>query len=830
MKRLLKLNTTSVLLLCLLFSISLKSQTYDVKPPKWKSLDQISKSLKTTQLELKESVYLPSGRIKKISSISVLSVTSNVITAIMCSDDSKWFKVEIEIGDTEEINRFEILREGILVDKLNNEIGGVEGTAIYDGYFYVSLDNDIKNKQQNYIFKYDLDDLDKIKSSWKFEEKIKLVDEKYFPTADAYKNAGLEALAVTDDGKLFTIYEKGSTNKRLAWLKNIYQREQATIELKYMAQYPEIKGAATLSNGNIVILEKEFDKYVKKNKEVKKTRFSIHELDRKTLNKDTYLITKKLLETKFSQDDFDNFEGITSFVMNEKEYLLIISDDNGDSSQNTLLFLFKRINPNDGKTKPKVPRVGVVEPEKEKVVDPTLIPYPQFSGNRSSFNTYADKKNRQIIYDTKLGASLTRIDENGNTQKAHGIPRHANVSVAISPLTLRGILKEEVKYFTVSIEGKDHLFKNSVQDLYELTSPPSGDVGTSTGDSHEPELEKSVDKALSMLDIRGTDDELKEALEGVEANLPQDKKSSFISAKDAFLNGAKNSLTKDNLREELKKIKNNGFAQGTVRTQSNLENYLNNVLRSWDKGDQYVQYSEIERLKAYRDTLRKAIHEWQISGNRLSLKETEAFNKVMNWLPQEIYLTTFSSIAPDKDEIEIKIKTFGEAGAATNEFKIAKRKVSTGLAVNIGTSLFLTGFRSSDAYLNDSFPINDTVIERRVMIPTNDQLSVGIGANAELSFRTPSIVRPMISLGFFVPLNEKVKPLVAIGGGVTVGTQKVKISASFGAAFGTMNVIKEEYLNKNVSSTIQLSEVTETVWNHSWQMAIGISYNIVGTN
>lgn len=823
MKQLSLLIALWVFLLCCLFSPSVKSQTSSkVAIPKWKTLNELSQSLISPHFQLKEAVRVSSPKIKKISSIAVLGISSNVLTAIICSDDSKWLKVEIEIDTAAKIKRFEILQEGYLVDGSNKHIGGVEGTAIYDGYFYVSLDNDVKGEQKNYIYKYNLD---KIGKKWKFEEEIELVDKASFPTESAYKNAGLEALTITDDGNLFTIYEKGNGNKRSAWLKNLHRKKQAVATFKYIAQGTEIKGATTLSNGNIIIIEKDF--------ETIGTRFSIHELDRKVLNRSDYLTSKKLLESEFSKNYFDNFEGITSFIMYEKEYLLIISDDNAKSDQNTLLFLFEPIDQKEKQSNARrqaKDETGAENTKKRKVIDPTLIPYPEFSKNANAQGDHISGNNRQLIYDTRAGARLTSIDG----KRVHGIPRHANISVAISPFTLRGIVQDEVKYFTVSIEGKDHLFKNSVQNLYESALPLSSSKDTSgekSSNSNDQQLATSAEDALDLLKKGASKAELKKVLEKIEANLPEDEKAPFAQLKKTFMTKDKDRSAKANLENALNKIKEECAARHSVpKAESRLGTYLNNVLEGWNKGDQYVQYSEIQQLKDYRDTLKKAILEWQLSGEKLSLDERNVLNKVLHWLPSEIYLTTFSSIAPDKDEIEIKLKTFGEEGAAINEFKLAKKRISTGLAINLGTSLFFTGLKSNNAYLNDSFPTSDTTIERRVIMPTNNQFSIGIGANAELSFRTPSIVRPMISFGFFVPFNEDVKPLVALGAGLTIGTQKVKFSASFGAAFGAVNAIKEEYLDKNVSATIQLSEVTETVWNHSWQLAIGISYNIAGTN
>ncbi|MCG6186841.1 hypothetical protein [Maribellus maritimus] len=59
--------------------------------------------------------------------------------------------------------------------------------------------------------------------------------------------------------------------------------------------------------------------------------------------KENYIEPITLLDTGFSKA-LDNFEGIDSYTVDGKEYLLLISDDNGDwngEKQQTLLLNFK---------------------------------------------------------------------------------------------------------------------------------------------------------------------------------------------------------------------------------------------------------------------------------------------------------------------------------------------------------------------------------------------------------------------------------------------------------------------------------------------------------
>jgi hypothetical protein len=148
-----------------------------------------------------------------------------------------------------------------------------------------------------------------------------------------FDNAGIEALKVTSDQKLFAICEMGDDpNFRHAWVLD--PKTEVCTYFKYPCKMNEIKAITTLSNGDFVVLEKTWSNE-KQTNHVKLIRIKKDDLGKANMT------TEVLLDVE--AEAIDNCEGLTSYSVDGKQYLLMVSDDNGDSHevQKTLLFHFE---------------------------------------------------------------------------------------------------------------------------------------------------------------------------------------------------------------------------------------------------------------------------------------------------------------------------------------------------------------------------------------------------------------------------------------------------------------------------------------------------------
>ncbi|MCG6186842.1 esterase-like activity of phytase family protein [Maribellus maritimus] len=177
---------------------------------------------------------------------------------------SKWFQFTLEYDDEQTLVGAKGMVKGQVHD-LNSLIirGEIESMAyLGDSIVYVGFDN------LNYLLSYDLK-----KSGFGCAvDKLSVDDKQCFP---ARKNAGIEALTNVGDS-LFAIYEvKGNDNDYYeAWL--IDSGGKNTERLRYngfvnvsdtymnnSSILKEVKGATTLQNGDIVILEKLFKRLIR---------------------------------------------------------------------------------------------------------------------------------------------------------------------------------------------------------------------------------------------------------------------------------------------------------------------------------------------------------------------------------------------------------------------------------------------------------------------------------------------------------------------------------------------------------------------------------------
>lgn len=255
---------------------------------------------------------------------------------------------------------------------------------------------------------------------------------------------------------------------------------------------------------------------------------------------------------------------------------------------------------------------------------------------------------------------------------------------------------------------------------------------------------------------------------------------------------------------------------------SNLYDYLNTISSKLDSTN-YMNMNDFQYLQFYQDTLQIATSKM----NSLSLQEESIISKIRSWRPEYVSLTPIALTVPDADEVDMTVSLKYKGNTNAKEYNVGTYRTSGGLAVGINSNIYLTGLKNRDVY-TDSILVGGKN-ELRAILDSNDELSIGIGMNSELSFRTGCMLKPTVNVGFFIPIGEEdLSPFLALGPGFSIGTKKVKFSLSGGWAFGKINTISTRYKDKDLTqySDLTKEKLSEKVWKSSWQVGIGLSYNL----
>lgn len=318
-------------------TFSIYCQRVDKKWPEKKSIDNLIKKCSSKTLALIDAKRLKNDKLKdqkkreNFASFSGISVLENGEKILLVTDSEPSLCYELRIKYKDKHQHIQKINQ-ITFERVQKDIGeDAESLAIYEDKIFIAYDHDNGRGNTILILK---------KDNWEKQGYITLPN--YPDNTEYADNGGIEAMTVTQDGQVLAIHEvlpglaagkEKETHLRKAWLKK--PRKKKIVELSYHVELEEVKGATTRSNGNLLILEKTFDKG---------TKFCIRELQEDHLNEESKpLDPVRILETDYESNNyFDNFEGIASFVRNEREYILLISDDNnGKNKQKTLLFLFE---------------------------------------------------------------------------------------------------------------------------------------------------------------------------------------------------------------------------------------------------------------------------------------------------------------------------------------------------------------------------------------------------------------------------------------------------------------------------------------------------------
>lgn len=290
---------------------------------------QIVNALTNNQLIFKGAIELKSTNTPPFGGFSscLLNAEGDTLTCISDFSSSNtlskkhrsaWHQFRLLYNEKNEIINAEIIRSGQVYDNHKNIVmGEIESMAQINSNLYVSFDNKRKNGNQIWM----LPPLKPGNPTVKWLAKPDVLTIPQYPLKK--HNEGIECMTETSKNQLFLIHETlpGLREKshRFAWIIN--PSTNAGEILKYKSKLQEVKGATTLNNGNIIVLEKTF------NRTNQSTRISLLELTPNDLRKES-IQGHSLFDV--SSKHFDNFEGIASFFKDGKEFILLISDNNAD--------------------------------------------------------------------------------------------------------------------------------------------------------------------------------------------------------------------------------------------------------------------------------------------------------------------------------------------------------------------------------------------------------------------------------------------------------------------------------------------------------------------
>lgn len=326
------MRKVDLIIFFLFFTITLSGQ--NIQSSKWnveKNSNSIYKGLSNTQIIYKGGLVLEANDKDKFGGLSALWVSNDGKKLVAVSDysskqnfnkenRSRWFRFDLHYDENQNLINADIDKKGQFLDFEKEVISGeIESLAWNYNTLYISFD------ESNKLFSYDINC---IKSDEKQCTPIDTFELDNFPKRH---NAGIEALTLTQENHLLAIYENNiGQESREAWLLN---PETGSIKkMNYIASLEDIKGATTLQSGDILVLEKTYDG---------ETTFRLSTIKKRDLKSRT-IIPDEIITTPKSKL-LDNFEGIASYSINGKEYVIIITDDNGDrhKNQKTLLFHFE---------------------------------------------------------------------------------------------------------------------------------------------------------------------------------------------------------------------------------------------------------------------------------------------------------------------------------------------------------------------------------------------------------------------------------------------------------------------------------------------------------
>lgn len=252
--------------------------------------------------------------------------------------------------------------------------------------------------------------------------------------------------------------------------------------------------------------------------------------------------------------------------------------------------------------------------------------------------------------------------------------------------------------------------------------------------------------------------------------------------------------------------------------------YLNAVLSSLEDV-QFLNISDLYILKTYVEKIEAVVRNQNIL---LSPEQVSLLSAIKCWRPEYLRITPIPIDPEDEfDEISLKATLVDIHRNKEDEYQLGPYRGKGGWGIDVGAMLFVTNLKNNEVY-TDSINISEDSKELQAIIDSTNQLSIGLGANAEMYFRTGSYINPSINIGLFVPFDEDISPFLSLGPGLSIANRNVKLTLSAGMALGKINSIKERYQGNDLGRFQNLTNenLVEKTWQKGWYVGVGLKYNL----
>lgn len=311
----------------------------------WKISDQLLRSFTVGGLDFRGGLILsrkPSnGKSNDFGGFSGLSVSANGQKLSIVSDRGRWAVIDVELDAADSLQSATTkTREGslkLMDDKLSPE--SIATSPIF-GYL-VSFDN----SSQVHRYRHDLNSQPTLMVPRISINNFQVSDDDAFEAFAANAN-GMYLISekipsATSAGNRAFYVPFASVNRPVEFVfQTVQMRETSTRSV-----HLQPSGATFLSDGSLLVLSRHFFRRKAsphyREVAVAISRIPASKLTAVVLNASP-VVSGELLYLNSSRE-FDNFEGVSSFLRNGKEFIYLLSDDNQsrNGAQQTILALFE---------------------------------------------------------------------------------------------------------------------------------------------------------------------------------------------------------------------------------------------------------------------------------------------------------------------------------------------------------------------------------------------------------------------------------------------------------------------------------------------------------
>lgn len=221
---------------------------------------------------------------------------------------SGWFQADLKFDQSDRLSGLNLTKQGQLVD-IDGEIlsGAAESIAWDSQGFLVSFDD------KGDIYRYSGQ---KAEGQLLSQQPVIELEQKRLGEG----NAGLEALTELSGDRLLALWEKADKATPLS-VGQLISTETPPVSFNYTA-YANPGAATTLDDGSVVIAERKYQG------QEKGLRFRLTRIQPDKIKVNQTVLPELLLDHTSLQ--YDNFEGISYCKRNGRQWLFIMSDNNGD--------------------------------------------------------------------------------------------------------------------------------------------------------------------------------------------------------------------------------------------------------------------------------------------------------------------------------------------------------------------------------------------------------------------------------------------------------------------------------------------------------------------